>query len=80
MKPVLGCYGDKTAITPNIDALAATMRSPSGTTKPYAVSQFYRDKGGLNAMGYSVRTGRYRYNVWFKDNYRAWSPYDLFFS
>lgn len=41
--------------------------------KPFAVSQYIRSGG---VMGYSVRNDRFRYTVWFGNNYRTTKPYD----
>lgn len=41
--------------------------------KPFAVSQYIRSKG---VMGYSIRDARFRYTVWFGNNYRTTKPYN----
>jgi len=40
--------------------------------KDFAVSQF--DRG--NNHGYTIRTDRYRFTVWMKDDYRTWMPFE----
>ena len=42
-------------------------------TQDYAFSQYPRKK---SAMGYSIRTERYRYTEWHDNNYRTGQPYD----
>lgn len=59
----------------NLDGtdLTPAMREPGIRVKSCAVSQYYRFP---DIMGYSLRTDRYRYTVWFDGNYRTWQPYD----
>ncbi|WP_228852988.1 sulfatase [Aegicerativicinus sediminis] len=42
------------------------------TSKDAAFHQYARGK----RMGYSIRTGRYRYTEWHDNNYRSYLPYD----
>ena len=60
---------------PHIDGVDLTtlMKEPSKSVKEVAVSQFGREN---NVMGYSLRDTRYRYTVWFGENYRTTLPYD----
>jgi len=59
-------YLDGTSLVPAID-------NPSKDIKEYAMSQYPR---GKNNMGYSIRTKRYRYTVWFSNSFRTNLPYN----
>lgn len=57
--------------TPNALAgksLVSVLRKPTGSGKPYAVSQYPRK--GDQVMGYAIRTDRYRYVAWFEQEFR----------
>lgn len=60
---------------PHLDGVDLTplMKEPTRAVNEVAVSQFNRDN---NVMGYSIRDTRYRYTVWFGNNYRTTLPYD----
>jgi len=62
-------------MAPHLDGvdLTALMKNPSKVVKEVAVSQFPRENG---VMGYSLRDTRYRYTVWFGENYRTTLPYN----
>jgi len=61
------------------------MKDPNKSVKEFAVSQYPRPANKLeNArlgwskgefMGYSIRTGQYRYTIWLKDYYRSSKPF-----
>ena len=53
-------------------SLVKAIKDPSHQSKAYAVSQFGRGK----AMGYSLRTDRYRMTLWLKDGYRSYDAFD----
>jgi len=53
--------------------LVPAIKDPSSEVREYAMSQYPR---GDNRMGYSIRTKRFRYTVWFGKGYRTWMPYD----
>lgn len=55
------------------DDLTPVVKEGATPAKRYAVSQYTRAKG---VMGYSIRDERYRYTVWFNDNYRTTRRYD----
>ena len=67
-------------------SLVTVMKKPNSSVKEYSVSQYPRngsdaETGRLGfaegkCMGYSIRTSRYRYTVWMKDNFRTNRPYD----
>lgn len=52
-------------------SLVPLMKEPAKPFKGFAVSQYPRDDG---VMGYSIRTDRYRYTCWMKDNYTSARP------
>lgn len=62
-------------------SLVPLMKNPTSKVKEYAVSQYPRsntssenEKSGSidpNAMGYSIRTNKYRYTVWMKNGFRS---------
>jgi arylsulfatase A-like enzyme len=66
-------------------SLVPLMKDPKKTVKDFAVSQYPRPSNKIeNArlgwskgeyMGYSFRTGRYRYTVWLKESYRSTRPF-----
>lgn len=62
-----------TAIPDYIDgkSLVSLMKEPTEEFKKYAVSQYPRDDG---VMGYSIRTARFRYTCWMKDNFTSARP------
>ncbi len=55
-------------------SLAPAIKDPSAELMPYAFSQYPRNNAKV--MGYSIRTKRYRYTVWFDNNFRTWMPYN----
>ena len=67
-------------------SLVPLMKNPSATIKDFAVSQYPRGgnkeeakKPGFSSkksMGYSIRTGRYRYTVWMGDDFRSTQPFN----
>lgn len=66
-------------------SLVPLMKNPGAEVKPYAVSQYPRSKAtaenerlgyaDANAMGYSIRTRRYRYTLWMNNGYRSTQPF-----
>jgi iduronate 2-sulfatase len=54
-------------------SLMPAIKDPSAEIREYALSQYPR---GNNRMGYSVRTKRFRYTVWFGKGFRTYMPYD----
>ncbi len=47
-------------------SLLPVLKNPQAKIKDVAISQYPRDKGGDNLMGYSMRTEQYRYTRWVK--------------
>ncbi len=64
-------YLDGTSLVPAID-------HPKAPLREYAFSQYPRQNATI--MGYTIRTSRYRYTEWMKDNYRTNTPYDKKYS
>jgi len=66
-------------------SLVSVMKNPKTRIKEYSVSQYPRSSNQLATerlgwsdgqfMGYSIRTDRYRYTIWMKNNYRSNKPY-----
>jgi arylsulfatase A-like enzyme len=54
-------------------SLVPVIKDPSAEVREYALSQYPR---GNDRMGYSIRTKRFRYTVWFGKAFRTWMPYD----
>lgn len=54
-------------------SLLPAIKDPASEVREYALSQYPR---GKNIMGYSIRTGRFRYTVWMSKGFRTWMPYD----
>jgi hypothetical protein len=62
------------------------MKNATAAVKEYAVSQYPRgaakvessksEFSGAKVMGYSIRTGRYRFSVWMDNNFRSSQPYN----
>jgi iduronate 2-sulfatase len=61
-------------IPANLDgvSLVPAMKNPAAEVKKYARSQYPRGK----AMGYAIRTNRYRYVEWLDNNFRTYMQYD----
>lgn len=67
-------------------SLVPLMKNPRAKVKEFAVSQYPRSGvtsenqrlgyADANIMGYSLRTDRYRYTLWMKDNYRSTQPFN----
>lgn len=53
-------------------SLVPAIENPSKEIRNYSFSQYPR---GKNEMGYSIRTGRFRYTVWFKNGFRTYKPF-----
>ena len=62
-----------TAISSQMDGKSLTPLFKSEKNDAFALSQFTR---GKQIMGYSIRTNRYRYTVWFNKEFNASKPYD----
>ncbi|HFE53137.1 MAG TPA: sulfatase, partial [Bacteroidetes bacterium] len=62
----------------NLDgtSLVPALRDPSAQVKTYAVSQYHRNANGVKVEGYAVRTKRYRYVEWLKQEIRETQEYD----
>jgi arylsulfatase A-like enzyme len=66
-------------------SLVPVMKNPSASVKEFSVSQYPRTLNKLDTerlgwsdgqfMGYSIRTGQYRYTIWMKDSYRSYKPF-----
>jgi arylsulfatase A-like enzyme len=66
-------------------SLVSVMKNPDRKVKDYAVSQYPRTRNQLDSerlgwsdgqfMGYSVRTEKYRYTLWLKNNFRSNMPF-----
>lgn len=54
-------------------SLVPIMKNPQLSVKDIAVSQYPR---GGNMMGYSIRTERYRYTIWMKNDFRSYQPFN----
>jgi iduronate 2-sulfatase len=73
---------------PNLDgkSLVTLMKKPDVKVKEFSVSQYPRPANKIETgrlgyskgeyMGYSIRTGQYRYTVWMKDSFRTSKPFD----
>ncbi len=55
-------------------SLVPAIKNPDSSVREYAFSQYPRENAKV--MGYSIRTGRFRYTEWMKDSYRTNMPYD----
>lgn len=53
-------------------SLVPAMKNPSSELRQYALSQYPREE----AMGYSIRTKRFRYTQWIGDYYSTERPYN----
>jgi iduronate 2-sulfatase len=68
------------------NSLVKVMKKPKSKVKDYSVSQYPRSGNYVELnrlgyadgkfMGYSIRTARYRYTVWMKDDYRSTQPFN----
>ncbi len=68
------------------NSLVPLMKNPRSKVKEYSVSQFPRSYNAMETerlgyslgefMGYSIRTERYRYTVWTKNNFRSTQPFN----
>ncbi len=66
-------------------SLVSVMKNPDASVKDFSVSQYPRTRSTLDSerlgwsdgqfMGYSIRTGQYRYTIWMKDSFRSNQPY-----
>lgn len=66
-------------------SLVSVMKNPDVSVKDFSVSQYPRTRSTLDSerlgwsdgqfMGYSIRTGQYRYTIWMKDSFRSNQPY-----
>lgn len=66
-------------------SLVPVMKNPAAKVKDFSVSQYPRSSGAAesqrlgyadaNAMGYSIRTGQYRYTIWMGNGYRSNKPF-----
>jgi len=66
-------------------SLVKVMKSPKSKVKDFSVSQYPRSGNYVELnrlgyadgkfMGYSIRTGRYRYTIWIKDDFRSTQPF-----
>jgi arylsulfatase A-like enzyme len=66
-------------------SLVSVMKKPQSSVKNFSVSQYPRTLNKLDSerlgwsdgqfMGYSIRTGQYRYTIWLKDSFRSNKPY-----
>ena len=66
-------------------SLVPVMKNPKMSVKDYSVSQYPRTRDKLDTerlgwsdgqfMGYSIRTGQFRYTIWLKDSYRSYKPF-----
>jgi iduronate 2-sulfatase len=54
-------------------SLVPAIKDPAAEVREFALSQYPR---GNDKMGYSIRTKRFRYTVWFGKTFRTWMPYD----
>ena len=54
-------------------SLVPIINNPKSEIREYALSQYPRDS---DKMGYSIRTKRFRYTVWFSKNFRTNMQYD----
>jgi iduronate 2-sulfatase len=54
-------------------SLVPAIKNPAAEVREYALSQYPRS---TDKMGYSIRTKRFRYTVWFGKGFRTWMPYD----
>lgn len=75
------------AVPPHLDgkSLVPVMKDAEFKVKQFAVSQYPRTHNKMETerlgysdgefMGYSIRTERYRYTVWMKDNFRSYKPF-----
>lgn len=54
-------------------SLVPVLKNPLTPVREYALSQYPR---GKDKMGYSIRTSRFRYTVWFKDGFNTSKLYD----
>lgn len=62
-------------------SLVPVMKDPKAAVKEFSISQYPRPQNKLESgrlgwsdgefMGYSLRTGQYRYTVWLKDTFRT---------
>jgi len=76
------------AIPSHLDgkSLVPVMKNPKTTVKDYSVSQYPRSLDKLDTerlgwsdgqyMGYSIRTGQYRYTIWMKESFRSYKPFN----
>ena len=55
-------------------SLVPAIKKPDANLHEYTFSQYPRENGKV--MGYTVRTGHFRYTEWMKDSYRTNMPYD----
>jgi iduronate 2-sulfatase len=51
-------------------SLVPLLKDPKKEVKNYAQSQYFRNVGKKDVMGYAIRTKRYRYVAWFEADYR----------
>ena len=82
------CDLAKLKIPVNLDglSLAPLMKNPNTKVKDFSISQYPRsandpesDRLGYAAakvMGYSLRTKKYRYTIWMKNDFRSTDHYD----
>ena len=54
-------------------SLVPAIKNPDVNIREYAFSQYPR---GNQVMGYSIRTGQFRYTEWMNEGYRTNQPYD----
>ncbi len=54
-------------------SLISAIDNPNSQLREYSLSQYPR---GKDKMGYSIRTERFRYTVWFSNNYKTNLAYD----
>jgi iduronate 2-sulfatase len=67
-------------------SLVPVMKDPKKSVKDFAVSQYPRPANKIETgrlgwskgeyMGYSIRTGQYRYTLWMKDSFRSTMAYN----
>jgi arylsulfatase A-like enzyme len=82
------CDLAKLKIPANLDGLSLMplMKNPTTTVKEFSVSQYPRSGkdpeserlgyASSKVMGYSLRTKKYRYTIWMKNDFRSTDHYD----